>query len=65
MERSEILEKVKDIVADTLGIGADKIDNDSHLSDNLGADSLDAVEIMQDWNKSLTSIYQMKMRKKY
>lgn len=40
-----IFEKVKEIIADTMGIPEDEIHLDSDLVDDLGADSIDAVEL--------------------
>ena len=39
-------ERVKGIVAEQLGIGIDEINNDSSFIDDLGADSLDTVELV-------------------
>lgn len=41
-----IFEKVKDIIAEELGIEADSIKLESNLTDDLGADSLDAIELI-------------------
>lgn len=41
-----IFEKVKSIIADELGIEEDTIELDSDLAEDLGADSLDAVELI-------------------
>ncbi len=41
-----VLEKVQKIIADELGIEIDKIELDSDLSEDLGADSLDAIELI-------------------
>lgn len=41
-----IFEKVRAIIAEELGIEEDSIEIDSHLADDLGADSLDAVELI-------------------
>ncbi len=38
--------QVKEIIAEQLGISPDDIDNDSDITEDLGADSLDAVEII-------------------
>ncbi len=38
-------EKVKEIIVDTLSFDADDIKIESNLFDDLGADSLDAVEL--------------------
>ena len=40
------LEKVKAIIADQLDIDTDKINENTSLSEDLGADSLDIVEMM-------------------
>ena len=39
-------EKVKNIVAEQLGVEMDKITNESKFIDDLGADSLDIVELV-------------------
>ena len=41
-----IFEKVRDIIAEELGIEADTIELESDLTDDLGADSLDAIELI-------------------
>ena len=38
-------EKVKEIIVDTLSCDADKVTMEANLFDDLGADSLDAVEL--------------------
>ena len=42
----EISSKVKKIVADHLGIDEAKVNDDSSFIDDLGADSLDTVELV-------------------
>lgn len=39
-------EKVRDIIVDKLGVTADKVKPDAHFIDDLGADSLDTVELV-------------------
>tara|TARA_Y100000591_G_scaffold291235_1_gene277636 strand:+ start:49 stop:279 length:231 start_codon:yes stop_codon:yes gene_type:complete len=39
-------ERVKGIVAEQLSIGSDEIENESSFIDDLGADSLDTVELV-------------------
>jgi acyl carrier protein len=39
-------EKVKDIIVDKLGIAPEKVKPESHFIDDLGADSLDTVELV-------------------
>lgn len=38
--------KVKSIVAKQLGVGEDEVNNESSFIDDLGADSLDTVELV-------------------
>jgi len=46
MEREELLKKVKAIIADKLSIGEEQITEDASFIDDLGADSLDTVELV-------------------
>ena len=46
MNKKEIEQKVKEILAKRLGIPSNKITLDSHLVDDLGMDSFGAVEVM-------------------
>ncbi|MDP2891629.1 MAG: acyl carrier protein [Bacillota bacterium] len=46
-----VFEKVKGIIAKQLGIEESKITMDSHLVDDLKADSLDIVELIMDLEK--------------
>ena len=39
-------EKVKSIVSKQLGLGEDEVNNESSFIDDLGADSLDTVELV-------------------
>ena len=41
-----ILDKVKKVIADQLGLDAEEITMDSSFVDDLGADSLDIVELI-------------------
>lgn len=41
-----VLEKVKEILADQLGVDEDSIELDSLLVEDLGADSLDGIDIV-------------------
>jgi acyl carrier protein len=43
-----IFEKVKTIIAEELGIELDDIKLDSDLTEDLGADSLDAIELIME-----------------
>jgi acyl carrier protein len=46
MEREELLKKVKAIVADKLNISEDQITENASFTQDLGADSLDTVELV-------------------
>lgn len=43
---SNIETAIKNAVAEQLGVGVDEINNDSSFVDDLGADSLDLVELV-------------------
>ena len=46
MEKDELLKKMKEIVADKLSIGEDQVTENASFIDDLGADSLDTVELV-------------------
>ena len=46
MERSEIEKTVTGIVCEQLGVGESEVNTDSSFVDDLGADSLDTVELV-------------------
>jgi len=46
MSPEEIFEKVREIIAEKLGIEADDIELSSDLTEDLGADSLDLVDLV-------------------
>ncbi|MGH1363102.1 MAG: acyl carrier protein [Calditrichia bacterium] len=39
-------DKVRDIIIDKLGVAPEKVKEDAHFIDDLGADSLDTVELV-------------------
>ncbi len=43
---SEVAGKVTEIIVDELGVEADKVTSDASFVDDLGADSLDTVELI-------------------
>ncbi|OOS22097.1 acyl carrier protein [Moraxella pluranimalium] len=49
---SDIEAKVKDAVAEQLGLSVDEIKNDASFMDDLGADSLDLVELVMAFESS-------------
>ncbi|MGI8547108.1 MAG: acyl carrier protein [Gemmatimonadaceae bacterium] len=44
-------EKVKDIIANELGVERDKLTDNASFIDDLGADSLDIVELVMEFEK--------------
>jgi acyl carrier protein len=46
MQKDELLIKIKEIVADKLSISEDQVTEDASFIDDLGADSLDTVELV-------------------
>ena len=46
MTREEILAKVKSVVAEKLNVGEDQVTTDAKFVEDLGADSLDQVELI-------------------
>ncbi len=46
MDREELLKKVKAIVSDKLSIGEDQVTEQASFIEDLGADSLDTVELV-------------------
>ena len=51
----DISSKVKKIVADHLGIDEGKVNDDSSFIDDLGADSLDTVELVMAFEEEFSS----------
>ena len=46
MADADIGQKVKEIIAEQLGISEDKVNDEASFTDDLGADSLDVVELI-------------------
>ena len=46
--REEVFERVKDVLTDQLGIDESEITEDASFEEDLGADSLDLVEVVMD-----------------
>ena len=49
---SDVAERVKKIVIDHLGVDADKVSEGANFIDDLGADSLDVVELMMAFEEA-------------
>ena len=46
-----ISEKVIDIIVDKLGVGEEEVTPDASFTDDLGADSLDTVELIMEFER--------------
>ena len=50
-EPRDIEEKVKEIVCDQMGVSKEKLSNDTNFQSDLGADSLDTVELIMEFEE--------------
>ena len=48
---AELEQKVKDIIEEELGVERDKLTDEAHFMEDLGADSLDTVELVMAFEK--------------
>ena len=48
---SDTLDKIKEIIIDKLDVDKSKITSDSHFIEDLGADSLDTVELIMQFEE--------------
>ena len=48
---SNIADKVKQIIIDKLGVDENEISNEASFTNDLGADSLDTVELIMEFEK--------------
>ncbi|HEY8418152.1 MAG TPA: acyl carrier protein [Limnochordales bacterium] len=48
----DVLEKVKEIVADRLGVDPEEVSPEASFVDDLGADSLDVVELVMAFEEA-------------
>lgn len=51
MNKEEVKTRVEQIIVDKLGIDPTEITPDSQLANDLGADSLDAIELVMEFEK--------------
>jgi acyl carrier protein len=51
IEMSDIASKVKDIIVDKLGVEASEVTESASFTNDLGADSLDTVELIMEFEK--------------
>jgi acyl carrier protein len=45
VDKEELMERIKEIIADKLGVDIDEVTDDADLIDDLDADSLDLVDL--------------------
>ena len=48
---ADIAEKVKKIIVDKLGVDESEVSNEASFTNDLGADSLDTVELIMEFEK--------------
>lgn len=48
---SDIADKVKSIIVDKLGVDEGEVNAEAHFTNDLGADSLDTVELIMEFEK--------------
>lgn len=48
---ADVAEKVKAIIVDNLGVDAAEVVSEAHFTNDLGADSLDTVELIMEFEK--------------
>ncbi len=46
MTKEEVTAKVKDVIVEQLGVSAEEVTEEASYTDDLGADSLDTVELV-------------------
>lgn len=51
MEYEEIVKKVKEIIVDKLGVEASEVTESANFTNDLGADSLDTVDLIMEFEK--------------
>tara|TARA_B100000282_G_scaffold199459_1_gene145899 strand:- start:866 stop:1084 length:219 start_codon:yes stop_codon:yes gene_type:complete len=56
---SDIASKVKAIIVDKLGVDESEVVNEASFTNDLGADSLDTVELIMEFEKNLIFKSQM------
>ncbi|MCE5271601.1 acyl carrier protein [bacterium] len=48
---ADLAQKVKEIIVEKLGVDAEKVTDDASFVEDLGADSLDTVELVMDFEE--------------
>ena len=55
MDEAQVLEKVKKVVVEQLGVAEGEVKKESSFVDDLGADSLDTVELVMALEESFST----------
>ena len=53
MSQEEIVKQVKDIIVDKLGVEESEVTETANFANDLGADSLDTVELLMEFERVL------------
>ena len=51
LSEEEVYEKVKEVIVEQLGVSEDEVTKEASFIDDLGADSLDTVELIMEFEK--------------
>lgn len=51
MSHEEVVAKVKEIIVDKLGVEASEVTESANFTNDLGADSLDTVELLMEFER--------------
>ena len=52
MSKEEVVAKVKEIIVDKLGVEASEVTESANFTNDLGADSLDTVELIMEFERA-------------
>lgn len=55
MDREQVTKEIKAVIVDVLGVPEDKVVESAKIMDDLGADSLDIVELVMAFEEKLNS----------
>ena len=61
---SDVKSRVMSIIVDKLGVAEDEVTAEASFTNDLGADSLDTVELIMEFEKELISRFRMTKLKK-
>ena len=62
---SEIAQKVKEIIIDKLGVEESEVTPEASFTNDLGADSLDTVELIMEFEKEFDIFYSRRPGRKH